>query len=128
MFLTAVEEAIAEIKRRVALGLVCHCQNNSNLQPMMMEGNSIKQIQKARGNFCPQERTCFLNQFALNPRKNVKQNPYWIRTVAYIFAYRRAVINKFDKTYDQDFSAQHKSPECPTRIIKVNQKTFRGID
>ena len=92
-----------------------------------MEGGSAKQIQKARENFHPQEIIYFLKQVALSPRKNVKQNPYWIKNVAYIFAYQKAVVKEFDETYAQEFKAQHKSLECPTRIIKENHEASRGI-
>lgn len=110
-FLTGVKEAMAEIKRRVALGLACHCRKDSNLQAMMMEGNSIKLIQKAREDFRPQDIIYFLKHLALSPRKNVKKNLYWIKTVANISVYRKAVVKEFDETCAQDFKEQHKSLE-----------------
>lgn len=128
VFLTSVREAIAEIKRRVALGLVCHCQKNSNLQPMMMEGNSIKLIQKAREDFHPLEIIYFLKHLALSPVKNVKKNLYWIKIVANISAYRNAVVKEFDETCAQDIQEQHKSLKCPAGISKENQNASQGIN
>lgn len=127
-FLKGVKEAIAEIKRRVALGLVCHCQKNSTLQPhMMMEGNSIKLIQKAREDFHPHEIVYFLKHLALSPMKNVKKNVYWIKTVANISAHRKAVVKEFDETFALDIQEQHKSLECPAGISKENQNASQGI-
>ncbi|KAI8002612.1 PWWP domain-containing protein YLR455W [Camellia lanceoleosa] len=119
-FLTAVGEAVAEVKRRAALGLTCHCQKLNIFRPKSVEGffevdvsgfqpgglYSMKQIERARDAFQPSEALSFVKQLALMPQDDVQRNVEWTNNVALVLAYRRAVFEEFEETYAQAFGVQ----------------------
>ncbi|KAI8005407.1 PWWP domain-containing protein YLR455W [Camellia lanceoleosa] len=123
-FLTAVGEAVDEVKRRAALGLTCHCWNPNVFRPKSVEGffevdvsgfqpgglYSKKQIERARDAFQPSKTLSFVKQLALMPQDDVQRNVEWTNNVALVLAYRRAVFEEFDETYAQAFGVQPVHP------------------
>ncbi|KAK3038977.1 hypothetical protein RJ639_027462 [Escallonia herrerae] len=119
-FLTAVEEALDETRRRAALGLACRCRSPSNFRPVNAEGffevdvpgyevgglYSIAQIQKAREKFQPRKTLSFIRQLALRSRTDVKRSIILTKKVAKVLAYRKATFEEFDETYAQAFGVQ----------------------
>ncbi|KAK2991995.1 hypothetical protein RJ640_014856 [Escallonia rubra] len=119
-FLTAVEEALDETRRRAALGLACCCRSPSNFRPVNAEGffevdvpgyeagglYSMEQIQKARENFQPRKMLSFIRQLALRSRTDVKRSISLTTKVAKVLAYRKATFEEFDETYAQAFGVQ----------------------
>ncbi|XP_060197791.1 PWWP domain-containing protein 4-like isoform X2 [Lycium barbarum] len=120
-FIVAVEEAIDELKKRAALGLTCFCQGSS--QPTRIAGlyevdvsgydsgaiYSSKQIKKCRGGFQPHEMFSFVKKLAMSPRS--LQNVYGIINCAKVTAYRKAVFEDNDETYDEAFDEFEKCDE-----------------
>lgn len=141
LFLTAVEEAKNEIKRRAALGLSCHCLNPSNFLPTKVRGYfevdvsgyspgviySTKQIEKAREDFRAEETLSFIKQLALSPRKNMPQNISWMKKLTKILAYQRAIREKFDKTYIEVFEVQ-RSSETPRGTENALQGITQNVE
>ncbi|CAL5346973.1 unnamed protein product [Camellia sinensis] len=123
-FLTAVEEAVDEVKRRAALGLSCRCRKPNIFRPKSVEGffevdvsgfqpgglYSKKQIERARDAFQPSKTLSFVKQLALMPQDDVQRNVEWTNNVALVLAYRRAVFEEFDETYAQAFGVQPVRP------------------
>ncbi|KAK3010493.1 hypothetical protein RJ639_012712 [Escallonia herrerae] len=119
-FLTAVEEALDETRRRAALGLACRCRSPSNFWPVNAEGffevdvpgyeagglYSMEQIQKARENFQPRKTLSFIRQLALRSRTDVKRSISLTKKVAKVLAYRKATFEEFDETYAQAFGVR----------------------
>ncbi|KAL7210439.1 hypothetical protein ACSBR1_031901 [Camellia fascicularis] len=123
-FLTAVEEAVDEVKRRAALGLTCRCRKPNIFRPKSVEGffevdvsgfqpgglYSKKQIERARDAFQPSKTLSFVKQLALMPQDDVQRNVEWTNNVALVLAYRRAVFEEFDETYARAFGVQPVRP------------------
>ncbi|CAL5331630.1 unnamed protein product [Camellia sinensis] len=123
-FLTAVGEAVDEVKRRAALGLTCRCRNPNIFRPKSVEGffevdvsgfqpgglYSKKQIERARDAFQSSKILSFMKQLALMPQDDVQRNVEWTNNVASVLAYRRAVFEEFDETYAQAFRLQPVRP------------------
>ncbi|CAL5413150.1 unnamed protein product [Camellia sinensis] len=123
-FLTAVGEAVDEVKRRAALGLTCHCRKPNIFRPKSVEGffevdvsgfqpgglYSMKQIERARDAFQPSKTLSFVKQLTLMPQDDVQRNVEWTNNVALVLAYRRAVFEEFDETYAQAFGVQPVRP------------------
>ncbi|XP_058078068.1 PWWP domain-containing protein 1-like isoform X2 [Magnolia sinica] len=125
-FVKAIEEAVDEVRRRSTLGLACRCRNPFNFSPAGVEGYctvdvdnyepggvySKKQIEKARNGFQPIEALSFVQQLALMPRSNEPRSFDWIKNLASVIAYRKAVFEEFDETYAQAFGVE---PIRPSR-------------
>ncbi|KAJ8619531.1 hypothetical protein MRB53_028060 [Persea americana] len=123
-FVKAVDEAVDELCRRVALGLACRCRNRFNFRPSNVQGYfavdvfdyepggvySGKQIEKARDSFLPAETLSFVQQVALMPRGGDHSSIDWIKNVALVLAYRKAVFEEFDETYAQAFGIEPVRP------------------
>ncbi|KAK8966125.1 hypothetical protein KSP40_PGU008194 [Platanthera guangdongensis] len=123
-FVRAVEEAVDEASRRVALAVACCCRNRHNFRPSTVPGYfhvdvvgyepgglySSTQINEARDNFVPLELLSFVNQLALGPRANNGNTIEWIQTAAKLVAYRRSVFEEFDETYAQAFGVEPMRP------------------
>ncbi|GMP43450.1 hypothetical protein CsSME_00012807 [Camellia sinensis var. sinensis] len=123
-FLTALGEAVDEVKRRAALGLTCRCRNPNIFRPKSVEGffevdvsgfqpgglYSKKQIERARDAFQSSKILSFVKQLALMPQDDVQRNVEWTNNVALVLAYRRAVFEEFDETYAQAFRLQPVRP------------------
>ncbi|KAF5954712.1 hypothetical protein HYC85_007568 [Camellia sinensis] len=123
-FLTAVGEAVDEVKRRAALGLTCRCRNPNIFRPKSVEGffevdvsgfqpgglYSKKQIERARDAFQSSKILSFMKRLALMPQDDVQRNVEWTNNVALVLAYRRAVFEEFDETYAQAFRLQPVRP------------------
>ncbi|KAK4856201.1 hypothetical protein QYF36_015097 [Acer negundo] len=124
-FVNAVEEAEDEVRRRAALGLLCHCRNPNNFRETGVEGfvevdgcgykpgglYSVKQIESARDGFKPVEMLSLLQELASTPYINMKRSISSIQNVAVVLAYRKAVFEEYDETYTQAFGVQ---PICNT--------------
>ncbi|MCL7043823.1 hypothetical protein MKW94_001339 [Papaver nudicaule] len=136
IFVRAVEEAVDEVRRRAALGLVCRCRNPHNFRPTNIRGQftvdvldyeggtySVKEIKKARDSFQPSEALSFVRQLAGNPRDyeekdNERKGIDWIKNVAAFLALRKATYEEFDETYSQAFGAPSERPDTSgTRVL-----------
>ncbi|KAL0323476.1 UNVERIFIED_CONTAM: hypothetical protein Sangu_1966900 [Sesamum angustifolium] len=95
LFLAAVEEALFEVKKRSALGLICKCLNPSNFRPTEVQG--------------------FLE---------VDVAGYGARSknVARVLAYRKSVVEEPDETYPQEFEAQAVDSEHHADVSYVKKK------
>ncbi|XP_068659096.1 PWWP domain-containing protein 1-like [Aristolochia californica] len=123
-FLKAVEEAMDETCRRQALGLACRCQKPFNFRPTNVNEYvvvdvddyepggiySSEQIQKARDSFRPSETLAFVQDLALCPRNTEERSIDWIKNMARLCAYRKAVFEEFDETYAQAFGMEPVRP------------------
>lgn len=115
-FVKALEEAIDEVRRRSALGLSCICRNKLRFRQTDRQGflavdvvgyergavYSINTIKKARESFKPRLAVDFVRELALEPT-NEHDDIDFIKNKATVMAYRSAVYEEFDETYDQAF-------------------------
>lgn len=99
-FVRAVEQALDEVTRRSGLPFVCRCRNQDSFPDTVY---SVDQIRKARDGFKPMEMVDFLNQLAVSPTGNEDQGIEFIKKKAAVIAYRKAVYQDVDETYDQAF-------------------------
>ncbi|RAL52602.1 hypothetical protein DM860_007370 [Cuscuta australis] len=118
-FTKAVEEAVEELSRRCALGLICRCRSVDNFRPSSAEGffevdlnenesnfiYSASQIKKARESFHPRETLAFARKLALTPMSGDSGNITFIKNKAIALAYRKAVFAPHDPTYAEAFGA-----------------------
>ncbi|KAJ8623179.1 hypothetical protein MRB53_031708 [Persea americana] len=125
-FMKAVEEATDEASRRTALGLACRCRNPFNFRPASVPGYFVvdvfdfepggvysgKQVEKARDSFQPDEALSFVEGAALMPFEGDHKSIDWIKNMAMLLAYRKAVFEEFDETYAQAFGME---PVRPSR-------------
>ncbi|KAK4737723.1 hypothetical protein R3W88_001420 [Solanum pinnatisectum] len=109
---SSLEEAIDELKKRAVLGLTCSCLGN--FQPTRIEGlykvdvsgytsgtiYSSKQIKKCRDGFHPHGMFSFVKKLAMSPR-SLPNNVHGTINIAKVNAYRKAVFEENDDTYDQ---------------------------
>ncbi|KAA8527465.1 hypothetical protein F0562_034820 [Nyssa sinensis] len=135
-FLIAVEEAVDEVNRRAALGLACRCRNPYNFQSMNVQGYfevdvsgyesgsvySLKQIERARDGFQPSETLSFVKKLALMPQNDMQTNIKWMKNIAKVLAYRKAVFEEFDETYAQAFGVQLVHPGDSAMVLKDQEK------
>ncbi|XP_031274305.1 uncharacterized protein LOC116132774 [Pistacia vera] len=119
-FLDAVEEAEDEAGRRAALGVSCQCHNPCNFRAtgvkrfveVDMNGHQLgvvyskQQIKNAREGFQPFEMLCFVHKLASMPSSDLKRSIDWIKNIAVVLAYRKAVFEDVDKTYAQALGEQ----------------------
>ncbi|XP_010427148.1 PREDICTED: uncharacterized protein LOC104711954 isoform X2 [Camelina sativa] len=121
-FAKAVEEAMDEVGRRSALGLTCRCRNPSNFSPTSLKGYfavdvpdyelravySSKQIQKARDSFSSVQTLAFVKGCALAPQEcdDSEDSIKSFQKRVAVYAFRRAVFEEFDETYEQAFRAR----------------------
>ncbi|MCL7023194.1 hypothetical protein MKW94_016226 [Papaver nudicaule] len=116
LFTRAVEEAVEEVRRRAALGLVCCCRYPLNFQPTKNQGYynvelpdyeeetySLSEIKKARDDFQPGEIVSFIQQLAVSPRGNQEKSIDWIKNMTISLALRSSTYEEVDKTYAQAF-------------------------
>lgn len=118
-FIKAVEEAVDELSRRCALGLLCRCRQMDNFRPLSHEGffevdlndneknfiYTASQIKKARESFHPRETLAFAKKLALTPMSGDYGNINFIKNRASALAYRKAVFAPHDPTYAEAFGA-----------------------
>ncbi|XP_058209265.1 PWWP domain-containing protein 1-like isoform X4 [Rhododendron vialii] len=137
-FLTAVGEAKNEVNKRAALGLTCFCRNPNNFRTTPVQGflevdvsgyengcvYPVKQIERARDGFQPIKSLSFLQKLALMSQSGMQRNVGWMKNVARLLAYRRAVFEEFDETYAQAFGVQPVRPGAPLRVQQVIKKTI----
>lgn len=130
-FSVAVEEAIDELKRRAALGLTCFCRHPSNFRLARTEGlyevdvsgyepgaiYSSKWIKNCRDGFQPHGMFSFVKKLATSPRSLL--NIYGIINSAKVTAYRKAVFEENDETYDQAFDEFEKDDETSGQAFGV---------
>ncbi|CAN4108776.1 unnamed protein product [Withania somnifera] len=116
-FIKAVEEAVDEISRRSALGLVCHCRKKYRLRAASVNGffavdfsdlernctYSASQIKKARESFQPKETLDFVRKLGLKPRTKGRVDLNFVKKKATVLAYRKAVFEEDDPTYAEAF-------------------------
>ncbi|XP_057778173.1 PWWP domain-containing protein 1-like isoform X2 [Salvia miltiorrhiza] len=132
-FLKAVTEAVDELSRRRALGLACRCGNEFNFWPSSVEDYfvvdvgdyepvvySLRQINKARNSFHPNEMLSLVKQLALTPLAPRDQTIEFIKNKATALACRRALFEEFDETYAQAFGTTPVRPSRPTAPMAVN--------
>ncbi|XP_023642629.1 uncharacterized protein LOC17892879 isoform X2 [Capsella rubella] len=119
-FAKAMEEAMDEVGRRSALGLTCKCRNPSNFGPTSFKGYfavhvpdyevraiySSKQIQKARDSFSSVQTLAFVKRCALAPQKCDSDSIKSFQKRVAVYAFRKAVFEEFDETYEQAFRAR----------------------
>ncbi|AAF64539.1 hypothetical protein [Arabidopsis thaliana] len=119
-FAKAVEEAMNEVGRRSALGLTCKCRNQYNFRPINAQGYfavdvpdyevqaiySSKQIQKARDSFSSVQTLAFVKRCALAPQECDTDSLKSFQKKVAVCAFRRAVFEEFDETYEQAFRAR----------------------
>ncbi|KAG9443762.1 hypothetical protein H6P81_015102 [Aristolochia fimbriata] len=119
-FLKAVEEAMDETRRRQALGLACRCRKPFNFRPTNVNDYvvvdvddyepggiySTEQIKNARDSFSPSETLAFMQELALGPRNTEQRSIDWIKNMARLRAFRKAVFEEFDDTYAQAFGME----------------------
>ncbi|XP_002882413.2 LOW QUALITY PROTEIN: uncharacterized protein LOC9318480 [Arabidopsis lyrata subsp. lyrata] len=119
-FAKAVEEAMDELGRRSALGLTCKCRNQYNFGPTNVQGYfavdvpdydlqavySSKQIQKARDSFSSVQTLAFVKRCALAPQECDTDSLKSFQKKVAVCAFRRAVFEEFDETYEQAFGAR----------------------
>ncbi|KFK37950.1 hypothetical protein AALP_AA3G050800 [Arabis alpina] len=118
-FVKALEEAKEEACRMSALGLICKCRNPHNFRDSNVQGYfvvdvpgyeflalySSKQIMKARESFSSGETLDFVKRCALAPLECDSESVQFFQKKAVVFAFRRAVFEEFDETYEQAFKA-----------------------
>lgn len=143
-FTKAVEEATDEASRRTALGLACRCRNRFNFRSASVRGYFVvdvfdyepggvysrQQVEKARDSFQPAEALSFVQQVALMPHEGDHKSIDWIKNMALVLAYRKAVFEEFDETYAQAFGIE---PVRPARdafgvLEQPDRVPPRGID
>ncbi|XP_058209263.1 PWWP domain-containing protein 1-like isoform X2 [Rhododendron vialii] len=135
-FLTAVGEAKNEVNKRAALGLTCFCRNPNNFRTTPVQGflevdvsgyengcvYPVKQIERARDGFQPIKSLSFLQKLALMSQSGMQRNVGWMKNVARLLAYRRAVFEEFDETYAQAFGVQPVRPGGSLLVLKDSQE------
>ncbi|XP_058209264.1 PWWP domain-containing protein 1-like isoform X3 [Rhododendron vialii] len=140
-FLTAVGEAKNEVNKRAALGLTCFCRNPNNFRTTPVQGflevdvsgyengcvYPVKQIERARDGFQPIKSLSFLQKLALMSQSGMQRNVGWMKNVARLLAYRRAVFEEFDETYAQAFGVQPVRPGAPLSVQRVIKKTIAPL-
>ncbi|XP_019187651.1 PREDICTED: uncharacterized protein LOC109182070 [Ipomoea nil] len=120
-FAKAVEEAVEELSRRCALGLLCRCSRQvDSFRPLPDDEGFFKvdlsdtdtnfvytasQIKKARESFHPRETLTFAKKLALTPMSGDYGNINFIKNRATALAYRKAVFAPHDPTYAEAFGA-----------------------
>ncbi|CAA7015844.1 unnamed protein product [Microthlaspi erraticum] len=119
-FAKAVEEAMVEAGRRSALGLTCKCRNPRNFRDTNVQGHfavdvpgyelqavySSKQIKKARDGFSSAQTLSFVKRCALAPRVCDTESIRFFQKKAAVCAFRWAVFEEFDETYEEAFRAK----------------------
>lgn len=142
-FQKAVEEAVDEASRRAALSVTCCCRNPNNFRPTGIPGyvfvdvagyepNGIyseRQIESARNSFNHKDIVSFVHDLALAPRSTVDRDVGFIRNVAMLMAFRKAVYEEFDETYAQAFGVEPVRPSRNELGVVDQPGTFaqRGI-
>lgn len=143
-FVKALEEAMEEACKRSALGLTCKCRNPHNFRDSNVQGYfvvdvpdyevqavySSKQIKKARDSFSSAQTLLFVKQCALAPREFGSESIKFYQKKAAVYAFRRAVYEEFDETYEQAFKAKSaytlmKTQEPFTRTPSRGSITFQ---
>ncbi|WOL09218.1 hypothetical protein Cni_G17971 [Canna indica] len=137
-FVKAVEEAADETSRRAALALTCYCRNKLNFRPSRVPGYfsvdipgfepggiySSKQISSARDKFVPEKALSFVQHAALDPLMDDVASIDRIKSIAMLFAYRRAVFEEFDETYAQAFGVEPVRPSPRTGVTPDQHERF----
>ncbi|XP_010931619.1 PWWP domain-containing protein 1 [Elaeis guineensis] len=135
-FVLAMDEAVYEESRRAALGLTCCCRKVRNFRYFGFPGYvcvdvpgyergaeySVKQIDRSRESFVPEELLSFLLQLALASQSDEPWGIDFIRRKARLLAYRKAVYEEYDETYPQAFGVQ------PVRPSPNDAETLDRLD
>eukprot|EP01018_Ginkgo_biloba_P017898 Gb_18977 [translate_table: standard] len=112
-FSKAVEEAVDELSRRAALGLMCLCRNPNAFKPAKREGYasvhvegygmvglySDRQIIVARNSFQPAKLVSFVRFMAVSPWSGEDQGISGVKSVAEVLAYRAQIFTSVDGDY-----------------------------
>ncbi|GLJ46067.1 hypothetical protein SUGI_0970500 [Cryptomeria japonica] len=112
-FTKAVEEAVDEISRRAALGLMCVCRNGDAFRPRKQEGYvnvdvqgyvnpglySFRQIKVAKNAFKPADMLSFVRNLAVLPGSGEVKCISGIKSVAEVLAYRVATFVSINEDY-----------------------------
>ncbi|CAI9102178.1 OLC1v1000402C1 [Oldenlandia corymbosa var. corymbosa] len=138
-FVHAVEEALEEVNRRQALGLVCRCRNQFNYRATDAEGYlsvdvgdyepgfySISQIKKARESFNPRAMFDFVKQLAVAPMSDEFGTLDLMKNKATVSVFRKAVFEEFDETYAQAFGAKPVRPVTPSVPAEPSRVPLSG--
>ncbi|CAL9107724.1 unnamed protein product [Musa textilis] len=137
-FVKAVEEAADETSRREALAVTCYCRNTVNFRPARVPGYfyvdvpgfepggiySSKQINSTRDKFSPEKALAFVLQTAVDPLTGDQASIDQIKSIAMMFAYRRAVFEEFDETYAQAFGVEPVRPSSHTGSMPDQPERF----
>ncbi|CAH2055025.1 unnamed protein product [Thlaspi arvense] len=138
-FAKAVEEAMDEAGKRSALGLACKCRNPFNFRPSNVQGYfavtvpgyelqvvySSKQIKKARDSFSCAQTLSFVRRCALAPQDCDSDCLKFYQKKAAVCAFRRAVFEEFDETYEEAFRAKSAYTSATTQE-PIKRATPRG--
>ncbi|KAH9328493.1 hypothetical protein KI387_000601 [Taxus chinensis] len=112
-FVKAVEEAVDEISRRAALGLMCTCRNGDAFRPRRQEGYVnvdvqgyvtsglylAGQIEAAKNAFDPADMLSFVRCLAVSPGSGEVKCISGIKSVAEVLAYRVATFVSVNESY-----------------------------
>lgn len=112
-FIKAVEEAVDEISRRAALGLMCVCRNGDAFRPRKQVGYvnvdvrgyvnpglySLRQIEVAKNAFKPANMLSFVRNLAVLPGSGQAKCISGIKSVAEVLAYRVATFVSVNEDY-----------------------------
>ncbi|KAJ8467186.1 hypothetical protein OPV22_029738 [Ensete ventricosum] len=137
-FVKAVEEAADETSRREALAVTCYCRNTVNYRLARVPGYfyvdvpgfepggiySSKQINSTRDKFSPEKALAFVLQTAVDPLTSDHASIDQIKSIAMMFAYRRAVFEEFDETYAQAFGVEPVRPSSHTGSMPDQPERF----
>ncbi|GJM94604.1 hypothetical protein PR202_ga11266 [Eleusine coracana subsp. coracana] len=120
-FVAALAEAVDEINRRAALGLLCPCRNPRAFRPHPLDARYFlvdvpgfdtdavyhpDQIAAARSQFVPRKAMDFLLDAAVTQRDSAEvaaRTIPGIEMAGLFAAYRRTTFEEFDETYPQAF-------------------------
>ncbi|KAI3694965.1 hypothetical protein L1987_77951 [Smallanthus sonchifolius] len=107
------DKNVAEVSRRIGLGLSCMCRNKQNFRKIDVQGfysvdvagydpgalYSVDAIGKARDGFQPKLTIDFLRQLALEPTVDEHADIDFIKNKATVMSYRKAVYEDFDQAF-----------------------------
>ncbi|XP_076952861.1 PWWP domain-containing protein 1-like [Bidens hawaiensis] len=127
-FVKAVEDAVAEVNRRVGLGFSCMCGGSKRSfrdEAGCDSGTvySVDAIRKARVGFQPELVSGFLRRLALEAASGEDvEDIEFIKNKATVLAYRKAVFEDFDEQPPKD--SAYKAPL--SRMVVKKTAKFKG--
>lgn len=128
-----------KFSRRAALGLLCRCRSASNFRPTCVKGflkvnvsgyhpgglYTVKQIEDARAGFQSVEMLDFVKQLAFMTCMNFQRSVHWIKNLATVLAYQRAVFKEHNGTCTDALGAQPSFPSNSKMVLAKQEKNFK---